>query len=445
MRMLSTFSGAGLLDLGFELEGWGCAGAVEFDPDSRRQWAAETWRRNRSGGGHLMLNRDVREIVSALRGGARQHHADVKALAERLLADPPDIVVGGPPCQGFSLAGKQRGRYDPDKGGLAWAMVDLVEILKAKLAVFENVDGLESIHGGDDFKLLKRAWRDAGYVPHDGTLNAADFGVPQVRRRVIIVAVRADVARRLGSWHWPDPTHAENQGQLGIFSGKAARPWVTVRQAIGDLPEPVGGQNDEPYVVENHGPQQYLNEKQVERVLKFGLREANPDRPAPTIRANHTGPKNDEAFIVENHGAGRPMGADTTARIMGDEPRLLDPGSQAPTITGRAGRHGNRDPYIVETNQTSRNGPGERSVDEPSSAVDTRCDQRKLAMGGIVLRRLTVRECARLQSVPDGYVFHGPITACYRQVGNGVPVLLARAIAGAVRDYLFGETASQKV
>jgi DNA (cytosine-5)-methyltransferase 1 len=130
----------------------------------------------------------------------------------------------------------------------------------------------------------------------------------------------------------------------------------------------------------------------VERVLDSGkFNPARADRPSPTIKATmHKGSQNDEPYV------------------------------------------------IVETNQTTRNGPNERSVDEPSSSIDSRCDQRQIAVGGMRLRRLTPRECARLQSVPDDYVFHGPLTATYRQVGNGVPPLFARHLARAVREYLAG-------
>lgn len=543
VRLLSVFAGAGLMDLGFEQEGFDSVGAVEFEPahpkkdgtcpkNPPRQWAVETWKMNRGGGREsMMCNRDVRLLAEGLqKGAAHVTDPEIRALLGRLHDSPPDVLIGEPPCQSFSLAGKRKGRYDPEKGGLAWVMIDIAALLRVALSVFENVEGLESLNGGDDFKLLKQAWRDAGYVPHTGTFNCADFGVPQTRKRVIIVAVREDVEKRLGAPFWPQPTHSETPGQSDLFSAAPKLPWVTVRQAIADLPEPdekwyplnmndaeralgrdggvregspdglhepekparsvrarkenytpvppnhtirppqsdsaeghgvldvdspaptiraggnpgpdgrIGGgvppslavanhtafvrlrpeqvervlesgkfnparddrpsptikatqhkgcQNDEPYIIENHGPKQYLTADQVDRVMKFGLRQAHPDRPAPTVRANHTGPKNDEA-------------------------------------------------YIVETNQTSRNGPSERTVDEPASAIDTRCDQRQLAVSGVRLRRLTPRECARLQSVPDDYVFHGPLTATYRQIGNGVPVLFARHLARAVKEYLSG-------
>lgn len=114
----------------------------------------------------------------------------------------------------------------------------------------------------------------------------------------------------------------------------------------------------------------------------------------------------------------------------------MDASLASPAITEQVGS--NQDFIIMETQNTGRNGPSERTLDKPSATV-SRNPSQHLGAGGVRLRRLTPRECARLQSVGDSYVFCGPITATYRQIGNGVPPLFAEHLARSVREYLLSE------
>lgn len=315
LRFLSLYSGAGLMDQGFEEAGFECVGAVEFEPPHRkpdgtcaknapRQWAVETWKKNRPGLERLSCNRDVCLVLEALRAPGESNDQEIRDLVARLRRTPANVLIGGPPCQGFSLAGKRKGRFDPEKGGLAWVMIEIAEALGVELAVFENVEGLGTTNGGDDLKLLMRAWRDAGFVPHIGTFNTADFGVAQLRKRIIIFAVRGDVAKRLGAPLWPQPTHSETPAQASLFSDGRKLPWVTVRQAIGDLPEP----EESWYPLNKNDRQRALGREAGKDGGGEGLHE--PDRPARAVRARKENYVPLPDGSVKNLRSGNVMGMD---------------------------------------------------------------------------------------------------------------------------------------
>lgn len=168
---ISLFSGAGGLDVGFERAGFKTVFANEFDRD-----AAAAWRANRPDNADAMVEGDIME-----------HLGDLRAYAGKA-----DIVFGGPPCQGFSVAGKM----DPNdpRSALIWAFMDAVEIVRPKVFLIENVAALarlakwESVRKG----IAARA-NELGYsITHQVHL-ASDYGVPEKRERVMFVGVRHDI------------------------------------------------------------------------------------------------------------------------------------------------------------------------------------------------------------------------------------------------------------
>lgn len=118
-----------------------------------------------------------------------------------------DIVVGGPPCQGFSTANLDRDEDDP-RNNLVFRFAMYVAHYQPRSFVMENVTGIKSIDGGETIELLYEDFEGAGYEVDHATLNAADYGVPQKRRRVFFVGVREDVAEVTGGPQFPEPTHA---------------------------------------------------------------------------------------------------------------------------------------------------------------------------------------------------------------------------------------------
>lgn len=168
---ISLFSGAGGLDVGFERAGFKTVFANELDHD-----AANAWRANRPDNADAMVEGDI-----------LKHLEDLKPYAGKA-----DIVFGGPPCQGFSVAGKM----DPDdpRSALIWAFLDVVEIVRPKVFLIENVAALARLAKWEGVRqgITNRA-RELGYDITYRVHLASDYGVPEKRERVMFVGVRNDI------------------------------------------------------------------------------------------------------------------------------------------------------------------------------------------------------------------------------------------------------------
>lgn len=313
MKVISLFSGAGGLDYGFKKAGFKLVWANDIDGD-----AVATYRHNLKE--HVLLG-------------------DVRKVNPRDIPDG-DIVIGGFPCLGFTVA---RGKYRRPDDEHNFLYLEFLRILKAKQTDFFLIENVPGMVRGEEFRNLfskmVKDFESAGYRVKYRELNAADYGVPQVRRRIIILGVRNDLDVEL---RYPEPTHTGRNASA--LYGPRILPWVTLREAIGDLPpEPCEGE---------------------------------AGCPVP----NHYGTKH--RVKLNNYLGNRPLAW--------DEP--------APTILGRGSKTG---------------GP----VIHPHPNLH---------------RRLTVRECARIQSFPDDFVFFGSPSSQYAQVGNAVPPLMAFRVAQAV-------------
>lgn len=140
--------------------------------------------------------------------------------------DAPDIVFGGPPCQAFSQAGKQRGLKDC-RGGMIFEFLRFVECLKPTFFVMENVSNLKGIAGGSLYQDILENMKNLGYNISVGLLLAADFGVPQLRRRLFFLGCRKEI----GSINLPMPTHSFEPDLFRL------KPYATVGEAFADLPQ----------------------------------------------------------------------------------------------------------------------------------------------------------------------------------------------------------------
>jgi DNA (cytosine-5)-methyltransferase 1 len=193
-----------------------------------------------------------------------------------------DLVVGGPPCQAFSVAGKQRG-LDDDRGGLVFDFARLVSELHPQAFVFENVPNLAKVAEGAIFKSVCANLSGAGYTVRAEVLNAADYGVPQGRKRLVVVGI---LGRKSFPFP-PAPTHAALQ-ENGLFG--RLQPHVTCSSAISDLPdvtEPAARDvsNHEPTL---HSPSMlaaFADLPPGERDRKSFHDRLHPDRPSYTLRA----------------------------------------------------------------------------------------------------------------------------------------------------------------
>lgn len=287
-----------------------------------------------------------------------------------------DLVHGSPPCQGFSLARGERD-VDNEKNQLVWSFVEWVDTLRPSVATMENVAGMRSI-STTWMDRLEGAFRDAGYRMRWRELNAADYGVPQTRSRVICIAVREDVDTPQ-PW-FPRPTHS--QAATTTLDGRKLREWSAVADAIGDLEHTTNGATGE------------------------GVwRPA--DEPSHTIGAS----SKHYVRTVANH---EPQDHDPETR---EKLAAISPGGSAGSVQASRVAAGSPSCTIVSGNATP---PAHYSEDLEDG-----------------VRRLTVRECARLQSFPDSHLFVGGKEEQYRRVGNAVPPLLQFHVADHLRNEVF--------
>jgi len=254
--VLSMFAGAGGLDLGFR-------GDFTFLGRRYERTAFD-----------IVKAYDINPRAVETYNANLEPVCEVKDVTTLSSDDVPkvDVVLGGFPCQDFSLAGKRQG-ISVHRGNLYKTMVATVEAVRPMVFVAENVKGLLSANGGLAKEIITKDFANAGpgYKIHMALLNAADFGVPQKRERVFIVGVRADIE---GSFAFPGPTHAPPS----IADGVTLLPWVTAKETLADL-------EDE----ERLRSMPNWEWSKARKNRGQGNRPIKPDEPSPTIRAEHHG------------------------------------------------------------------------------------------------------------------------------------------------------------
>lgn len=274
--VVSLFSGAGGLDLGLEQAGFRVVAANDFDRD-----CVETLRRNQRaripiGPGNKAACLDGARIVP---GPVESIGAEALRPEGAASGWRPDLLAGGPPCQPFSSAGSQRGMADP-RGTLFAHFVRLAEELRPRVILFENVRGLVTARGprglpGEALNMVREAFEAIGYATNFALLNAADFGAPQRRVRLFMLA--ADTGSVLPAF--PAPTHRRAADPMDAALGIA--PWATLGGFLAARPEP------EPDEVVRPSPQ--LAALLADVPPGSGLK--SPGRAEPTRPGGHWGYK----------------------------------------------------------------------------------------------------------------------------------------------------------
>lgn len=403
---VDLFAGAGGARLGVEMAGFDTIVAVDHN-EQALQTQVENF------GGQVVVH-DLSDV-------------DASVLPDAAVGI--DYLHGSPPCKGFSSAGDR----DPDdeRNELVWSFVDWVDELQPRVVTMENVAGMATMRESW-MRDLTAAFAEAGYRMRSMTLNAANFGVPQTRERMFCVAVHEDEdGPGFGNW-FPAPTHTK-QG------GNGTGTWVSVREAIGDLvtvqthknggagspaaPRQAASPSHTVTGANNHlvqadggmmltGQINEQHQKMGRRPLQSGEDPSNTIRGGtPPLVFNHV--EQDHADDTRESFAeiepGTTTGGISQRRLAADEPSVTitaDEGAAVPPI-----HYG---------------GPKNHQPSEPESH-----DEHDHWDGA---RRLTVRECARLQSFPDWFVFTGTKTGQYAQVGNAVPPRLQYHIARHLRN-----------
>ena len=344
LNAIDLFCGAGGLSLGFQQAGFNILVGVDNE-----QAALDTFEYNHKGS--IGLNADL----------SKQETFDLilKTVGEKNI----DVIIAGPPCQGFSLTGPRN--FDDPRNTLYLAVIEMVNQFKPKGFIIENVPGMANMYEGQVKDEVLRRFSEMGYNIDCRILKACDYGVPQMRRRLIFMGVRKDI----GKPHFPDPT----------FGPETERPYRTCREAISDLPARIDelGQNEDLY------SGSVLNEYQ--KMMRGNC----------TVLYNH---------VATDH---KPFVKEIIA--------LVPEGGNYKDLPAGVGE--SRKFHMAWTRLDGN---------APARTVDT--GHRNLFHYELN-RIPTVRESARIQSFPDDFVFLGTRTKQDRQVGNAVPPLLGQAIA----------------
>lgn len=296
-----------------------------------------------------------------------------------------DIIVGGPPCQAYSTVGKRL--IDDPRGKLFQEYFRILCEVRPKLFVFENVKGLISMQKGNLIQQIKSLFESIGYKVQMKLLNAADFGAPQIRERIILVGTLDGK-----TFTYPKPTHYNPLTE--DLSCKGLKPYVTLGEALGDLPSIQSGESAKDYASQPQNDYQRLMRKNAPKDIADHDTSKNNDKLIAIMKALPDGgsPKDIPEELRPKTGF-----ANTYCRLWWDRPST--------TIT--------------------------RNLGCPSSS---RCVHPKDP------RPLTTREGARLQGFPDNYIFYGTRAEKHLQIGNAVPTFLSIAIKDAIKQYLNGES-----
>lgn len=464
-RVLDLFAGCGGLSLGFRAAGFDIAAAVENDPD-----AAKTHGMN-------------------FHGGAPGHSAprDICSAPERLVGDLElgdveqafDVIVGGPPCQAFARVGRPKLREIDDhpkaflhdsRARLYLEWLRYVETCKPLAVLMENVpDALN--HGGQNIaEETCEVLGDKGFVCGYTLLNAAYYGVPQMRERLFLIGYRREIANRVA---FPEPTHwvelppgyeGSRAVALKLLRGTDApedafdyvappeargdlRPAITAVEAMGDLP-PIDARAQVRAGALRRGarrfdkPVAWDHRRRVSRYAR--MMRTWPGFEAPRKLLDHVIrylPRDYELFARMNPGDQYPQ-AWRHAQDMFEE-RLA-----AVRRSGHELRAGSEEyeamrrecvpPYDVGKfpNKWRKMWP-----DAPARTLMAHLGKDSYShihYDSEQARTISVREAARLQSFPDGFVFCGTMNPAFRQIGNAVPPLVAKALAGEMMHALTG-------
>lgn len=245
MNVLSLFSGAGGFDLGFIQAGHNIIWANDIDID-----CIKTYKSNISN--HI-------------------YHDDISNIK---IKDLPlaNVIIGGFPCQGFSVANKYRS-IDDDRNNLYLFFKKVIKVIQPQYFLAENVKGILSLDNGKAIIKIIEDFKKCGYQIQYKLFNVADYGVPQTRQRVIIAGTRKDLPNNY-KYTFPSPTHSKSPKSDDLFE------WISIEEALKDIPEP--GTNHD---LKNHIYSKY----KITNRNFTGHRRTNPTKPSPTILARGNG------------------------------------------------------------------------------------------------------------------------------------------------------------
>lgn len=352
---VDLFSGAGGLSRGFMDAGYEVVLGVDFDDA-----ALQTFKANHGSAEAMKLDLFNHDNIDVIVNFLEERNIDL------------DVLVGGPPCQGFSIAGPRD--MNDKRNSLYVAMVKLADRLKPQAVVLENVPGMLQTNGGIGAKRIVEDFKKIGYTMVPKLLYAPDFGIPQIRKRVFFVGLRDGEKEFI----FPDAKVDKEH-------------YVTCEQAIGDLPTL---QLDNGEIIYGEEFQEYLME--------------------PTSDYQKMMRRN--SACVRNHIGSIPI--DKTQKMISLVPEGKNYKALPEEYQGIYKYHEALTRYHSQ---------------KPSNTINT---GHRSHFHYKWNRIPTVRESARLQSFPDDFIFYGNKSQQYKQVGNAVPPMLGQVVAEQLAKYL---------
>lgn len=388
-RVLDLFAGAGGFSLGFHWAGFNTVVAIDHNHS-----AIETLVGNFSHLGTKILQKDLSKYLP--------RQLDQQLVRENIPTNF-DLIIGGPPCQGWSMVGRGKIRSLAEKTGTPCPMTDprnelykrflgYIRHFKPKVAVMENVTGMLS-HGGRNIAdLVAEGIEDAGYKVTWKRINASEYGVPQFRDRLFFVGIRDDLRKE---FEFPS---------VKLANGKPAFPLVTVEDAISDLP------------LIRHGTKEWI------RPYK---------RPCSL---------SDYAKLMRL-GADQDLVFDHVCRTHNDQDleafKLMKQGGWYRDLPARLKRY--RDDIFQDKYK-------KLSWVKPSGCVTAHLSKDCYThIHPSQTRTISVREAARLQSFPDNVFLAGSMSSKFQLIGNAVPPLVAMRIAAEIQKQIFSNVQNSKL
>lgn len=355
-KAIDLFCGAGGLSTGLKKSGFRLCLGVDIDEKALKTYKCNLKRTK-------ILKEDIKKVtgekITELTGINRRDNF---------------LLAGCPPCQGFSSLGKRDA--NDEKNELVYEYIRIINELEPSFILMENVPGMSTGVGKEIFKNVVKELEENYHVEY-ATLNAADFGVPQIRKRLVLHGIRNDVYANLGldkekQKILPKSTHSKEKQ-------KGYRKWVTVRKAIFDLPILGAGESYDDGIIKNHKARS-LSETNIERLQEIRLHGGNREMISEELQLECH--KKENVSYTDTYG-------------------IIDPDKPAPTITSGC--------TIISKGRYCH----------PTQN-----------------RGLSIREAARLQSFDDKFEFQGNMGEMSLQIGNVVPPKLAQASGKVIINYM---------
>lgn len=355
-KAIDLFCGAGGLSTGLKKSGFRLCLGVDIDETALKTYKCNLKRTK-------VLKEDIKKVTG-------------KKITELTGINKHDnfLLAGCPPCQGFSSLGKRDA--SDEKNELVYEYVRIINELDPSFILMENVPGMSTGVGKEIFKKVVEELQKNYHVEYD-TLNAADYGVPQIRKRLVLHGIRKDVYSNIGldkikTKILPLPTHSKDKK-------KGYKKWVTVGTAISDLPILDAGVSYNDGTIKNHKTRN-LSETNIERLQEIRLHGGNRERISEELQLECH--KKENVSYTDTYG-------------------IINPNKPAPTITSGC--------TIISKGRYCH----------PTQN-----------------RGLSIREAARLQSFDDKFEFHGNMGEMSLQIGNAVPPKLAQASGKIIINYM---------